>query len=194
MVHFFDSPDQLSPQDKKEIAFLIHEGFRDMFAPAFKYLKEEEKVPLVTEMLTFNKGFYYKDEKGLWGTGVLLETGTVYCQVPFKALWKLRLLRFLVLRRIFRHKTKKGVLHLEMFAVNPHTRGQGIGSQMMNALVDYGRSQGFHTLNLGVVNTNPRAKKLYERLGYKVVKSGKSNWIARRAGFTAYDVMEYELS
>jgi len=51
--------------------------------------------------------------------------------------------------------------------VSPNARGQGVGTTLMQAIKDEGRARGYDSLRLDVINTNPRARALYERLGFQ---------------------------
>jgi ribosomal protein S18 acetylase RimI-like enzyme len=50
--------------------------------------------------------------------------------------------------------------------VEPTARGQGVGSALLSAIMGEGRARGYPSLRLDVIDTNPRAKALYERHGF----------------------------
>jgi ribosomal protein S18 acetylase RimI-like enzyme len=50
--------------------------------------------------------------------------------------------------------------------VAPEFRGHGIGTALMAAAEELVCSRGFEAIVLGVEDSNPRARRLYERLGY----------------------------
>ena len=49
-------------------------------------------------------------------------------------------------------------------------RGQGIGTALLQRIVDYGKAQQFNRVRLDVIDTNTSARKLYQRFGFKVTK------------------------
>jgi predicted N-acetyltransferase YhbS len=59
--------------------------------------------------------------------------------------------------------------HLE---VRPELRGHGIGTALVQACEDAAHERGYHLIVLGVGLDNPRAKSLYERLGYRDWRGG----------------------
>ena len=60
-------------------------------------------------------------------------------------------------------------------AVAPALQRRGIGTQLMRAAEDAVRERGFDTIELGVEDHNPDARRLYERLGYRV--TGTSDFV-----------------
>jgi ribosomal protein S18 acetylase RimI-like enzyme len=48
-----------------------------------------------------------------------------------------------------------------------------VGSKLLQFVLNYARSEGFSRIILEVVETNPRAKHLYERFGFKEIKVQK---------------------
>ena len=50
---------------------------------------------------------------------------------------------------------------------HPEYRSRGVGSAMLRVCEDAARNHGARMIGLGVAVTNPRARALYERLGYR---------------------------
>jgi ribosomal protein S18 acetylase RimI-like enzyme len=65
---------------------------------------------------------------------------------------------------------------------------------MVNEFLRVGKKKGFRAVHLEVINTNVRAKDLYERLGFEVVnfRPVPPPW-DRWLGFTGKFDMEYTL-
>jgi GNAT superfamily N-acetyltransferase len=65
-------------------------------------------------------------------------------------------------------------------AVVPERRGQGIGSALLGALIEYAREDGHPALSLSVNPAN-RAAGLYVRFGFARVSSRDEQWTMRLA-------------
>ena len=82
-----------------------------------------------------------------------------------------------------------GELRIAALAVDAAARGQGVGSRLLEALFAKARADGLAAVRLEVVDTNTGARELYERLGFKVVKTERyplpRNWL----GFSGEHVM-----
>ena len=63
-------------------------------------------------------------------------------------------------------------------AVVPERRGEGIGSALLEALVERGRGEGHRALSLSVSPDNP-AVSLYRRFGFVRVASRDDHWTMR---------------
>ena len=68
----------------------------------------------------------------------------------------------------------KGVWYLAHLGVAPGATGQGIGSAFIGHLLAQGRAAGFGMAALDVADDNPRARRLYERLGFARAKTRAS--------------------
>jgi len=85
-------------------------------------------------------------------------------------------------------------LHLEVLAVREHHRSKGIGTILLHSTIDFAQHKGFSQIQLEVVNTNPLAAKLYERIGFKKVKDRKIPYpINILTGFNTITEMHYNL-
>jgi len=66
-------------------------------------------------------------------------------------------------------ETQAGEYYIDTLAVDPEWQGKGIGSKMLNFLIEKYVVQHGKTLGLLVEEENPNAKKLYLNLGFKSV-------------------------
>ncbi len=59
-----------------------------------------------------------------------------------------------------------GAAALTALWVDPGFRGQGVGSALVEAVLDWAKSQGFSQVLLWVTEVNHKAERLYERQGF----------------------------
>ena len=103
----------------------------------------------------------------------------------FGALWRSIVQKFSV------DHLKDTELYIGSIAVAEEYRGKGFGTQLLNAVNDFAKKNGFETIILDVVDTNPRAYDLYKRYGFEVIKKRKFGFITRSAGFSFTYKMQY---
>ncbi len=68
------------------------------------------------------------------------------------------------------HVPKNDEIHVEGIAVMESARGKGIGTRLLNELFSFASEMDKKRITLEVINTNPKAKDLYEQLGFNVEK------------------------
>lgn len=66
--------------------------------------------------------------------------------------------------------------------VFPAVQNLGIGARLIAAAEQVLREKGFSAVELGVERDNPRARRFYERLGYRAAETVQGEW-----GYTAPD-------
>jgi ribosomal protein S18 acetylase RimI-like enzyme len=91
------------------------------------------------------------------------------------------------------HRPEKGELYVDGVAVSPAVRGGGIGTRLLDEVAMIAREDGFRWVRLDVVDTNPRAQQLYERLGYQVTRVQTFRYMRRFIGFGGMISMELPL-
>ena len=70
-----------------------------------------------------------------------------------------------------RYSTWKGtVIHLEDLIVNEAQRGEGIGTKLLDKVVEYGNQLGVKRISWEVLDWNEPAIKFYEQKGAKVMR------------------------
>lgn len=75
-------------------------------------------------------------------------------------------------------------------AVAEPARGQGVGSALLAALLAEARQRGHAAIRLDVVAENPRARALYERMGFTEAGGGQSRVAALLFGHRRWTTME----
>lgn len=81
------------------------------------------------------------------------------------------LLAFLILNNISPAKPLSDEVYIAVLVVDASMRGKGIGSLLMQAAFEIAQQDQCTAVVLDVANTNPDARRLYKRLGFKVVRS-----------------------
>lgn len=76
---------------------------------------------------------------------------------------------------------RRNMLYVANFGVAPECRGQGIGARMLNWQLAQARARGFAIYALDVAVTNPRAQRLYEGIGMRVVRERRFRGDRRRS-------------
>lgn len=66
-------------------------------------------------------------------------------------------------------ETFPGEWYLDSISVDPAFRGKGIGAELIEAIPMLAEKEGKSLIGLSVDEVNPDAKRLYERMGFKVV-------------------------
>jgi ribosomal protein S18 acetylase RimI-like enzyme len=81
------------------------------------------------------------------------------------------LLAFLLLNNISAAKPLPDEMCIAVLVVDISMRGKGIGSLLMQAAFEIAQQNQCSAVVLDVANTNPDARRLYERLGFELVRT-----------------------
>lgn len=65
----------------------------------------------------------------------------------------------------------EGSLHIAQLGVAESLRGRGIGAHLIDDAARIARTRGISQLSLDVADSNPRARALYERLGFERIST-----------------------
>lgn len=84
-------------------------------------------------------------------------------------------------------------MHVAAVAVRADLRGQGIGTRLLEASFELARREGLRAARLEVVDTNPDAQRLYERLGFRAIKVKHYPFVRNRMGLSAATTMIKEI-
>jgi ribosomal protein S18 acetylase RimI-like enzyme len=93
---------------------------------------------------------------------------------PVGCLWRAALLSLL------ERELKPGVFQMDGIFVTAASRGCGVGTVLLQAVQDEARARGMREVQLDVIDTNPRARALYERVGFQEIaqeSTGPLRWV-----------------
>ena len=106
-----------------------------------------------------------------------------------RAYGHLRGLHRLLLLALFERHPAPGQLVMDGIAVDPHIRGHGVGSLLIEEVAAVAAEQDCREIRLDVIDTNPRARALYARRGFTAVRTEQTPYLRRLLGFGAVTTM-----
>lgn len=90
---------------------------------------------------------------------------------------------------LYERKPAPGELLMDGISVHPDMRGQGIGGRLLSELTAFAAQEGYDTIRLDVIDTNPGARRLYERKGFIATKTEHFGYLRWLLGFGASTTM-----
>ncbi|MCX7858824.1 MAG: GNAT family N-acetyltransferase [Chloroflexus sp.] len=184
-IHF-GMPDEC----RKPAIALYYEAFERKFC---RLMSLEEALTILPNLLNSEQAIIaIRDGKLVGFAGI---------QHGNKPLFAIRLQPFIECLGIFRgafvffvlmlsrRPYKDGELLMDGICVDKNLRGQGIGSLLLEAIFDFAKQNNYKTIRLDVVDTNPSARKLYERMGFEPISSYHYPFTKRLMGFSAATTM-----
>lgn len=168
--------------DLNRVAHLIYQTDGFIFPFLFGKPKKAENtlfklVGMENNSFSYKNIYAYFDEDMI--NGILIETNPNQNQHEEKdftsALNPFQLISLgfkqIVLFPILRHHHQGR--YIQNVAVDAPYRGQGIGRKLLEDAIERAKRDQIKTLELDVAVENKRAKKLYDNLGFNVVKKGR---------------------
>ncbi|MHA2423465.1 MAG: GNAT family N-acetyltransferase [Candidatus Thorarchaeota archaeon] len=184
-----------SEEQRMSIAMMLYESLGDKLNPVFG--RDERGIACVASILQSERLLLAMADNEVLGIAGLMFRDLGYMDSSLRILRKH--LGWGIFRAMFNgwlleHRAKKDELYLDTIAVSEQARGHGIGSKLLQEVIDFGCKEGFSYLKLSVIDTNPWAKSLYERMGFRVeaIQKMPYPW-SRTFGFSSAIDMKLEL-
>lgn len=167
---------QAEAKDASKVAPLIVQAMEDL---AFDYVngtEEADALPLFEFLFTETENQYSHDNTLVFEEeGEILGSITGYDGDKLKE-YRDKLLAIIqkdykVSNLYLEDETQGGEFYLDTLSVSPKAQGKGVGSRLLRSMIQKAKEEGYPQVGLLVDIENPNAKRLYERIGFKV--SGK---------------------
>ena len=94
---------------------------------------------------------------------------------------------------LYDRKAQESELLMDGIVVDQEMRGKGIGTKLLEKLKHYARENGFSSIRLDVIDTNPAARRLYERQGFVTKRTERFGYLRWLLGFGAATTMAYRV-
>ncbi len=165
---------------------IYYEAFAQKFAPLFS---QEQALAVFPPLLQPEQGLFAFVDGRLAGlAGLQHGRRQLFRDEPGPFLRAFGLLPGLVRwlgLRLFQRTFRAGELLMDGLCVEAGLRGRGVGTCLLQAVCEFARQHGYRSVRLDVVDTNPRARRLYERLGFRAVRTRHYPLTMRLMGFGA---------
>jgi len=157
-----------------------------------------DRIKLLTESMQIQYSIGAFDDQYLVGlAGYSTSNGSLTGGIDYRGLlselgW-LKGNRAAAVLSLYERKAAAGELLMDGIVVDPDYRGKGVGTQLFANLVQFGKAENYSTIRLDVVDSNPDARRLYERLGFREAKTERFEFLRSLLGFGASTTMIYHL-
>ena len=84
---------------------------------------------------------------------------------------------------LYEREPAEGELLMDGIAVHPEMRGRGVGGRLLEEVVSYARDHSCTHVRLDVIDANERARQLYERKGFREVRTESFPYLRWLLGF-----------
>ncbi|WP_432126623.1 N-acetyltransferase family protein [Streptomyces sp. bgisy082] len=176
---------------EERVAALYWEAFGRKLAPALDppetgrafiaaHLHRDRGVVALVDGRVVGVAGYRLGDRALTGGGAKDVLSTYG---PFRGLPRL------VVLALFERTPAAGELVMDGIAVDAAHRGEGIGTLLLGEIVSLAAENGCRRIRLDVIDTNPRARALYERHGFTARHTEHTPYLRRLMGFGAVTTM-----
>jgi ribosomal protein S18 acetylase RimI-like enzyme len=184
-------PDEL----RHQVATICYEGFRSQIE--WLIGSQQKGVALLEPSFDTELGLTAQMQgKPVGFVGLKYENRPFFKFERSHCIRELGLLRgflaFLVFNNISPAKPLSDEMYIAVLVVDPSMRGKGIGTVLMQAAFEIAQQNQCSAVVLDVANTNPDARRLYERLGFKSVRTIELKYLPKWIS-TGTTIMQKEL-
>jgi len=151
---------------------LYCEAFAEKLSPFLGRL--DRSIAFLSKYVAIDRACVAELDGEIVGVAGYKQNGRGLFEPSFAGFWReyglsapLRYLGLALLER----REEPDCLLMDGIAVDATLRGHGIGTKLLQAIEAQARSRGCKSIRLDVIDTNPGARRLYERFGFEAGKT-----------------------
>ncbi|MEM6284238.1 MAG: GNAT family N-acetyltransferase [Chloroflexota bacterium] len=181
----------LADEHREQAAALYYQAFQQKLGPIFR--SDEKALDVLRASLDPNYAIVALHGGNLAGLAGFKDGNGNFVDIQPEVMthtfgWPGGWVRLLGLALFYRGFTD-GVLLMDGIVVDAAMRGKGTGTLLLDAIIQYAADNGYAHVRLDVVDTNPRARQLYERKGFVAVEEQTYPLTKRFFGFSGSTTM-----
>ena len=181
---------------RHQAAIICYEGFRSQIERLIG--SQQKGIALLEHSLDTELGLTAQIQGKLVGfVGLQYENRPFFQSERSHCIREFGLLRGLLIFLLFNNPSPTKILPDEMLiaviVVDASMRGKGVGTLLMQAAFEVAQQNQCRAVVLDVIDTNPDARRLYERLGFKPVRTIKYGYLRSLIGSSANTTMRKDL-
>lgn len=183
-------PDQL----REAAAAIYYDGFQQKFATIMSRQEASQLLPLILNPQQLIIACAGEELVGLAGIQHHQKRLFQFPTAPFSQTFGFVRGQYVrLMLQAFSRPYAQGELLMDGICVAASRRGQGIGTLLLTAVVDFARSHGYQSVRLDVVDVNQNARRLYERFGFVATTTHHYPYLAKSLGFSESTTMIYKV-
>ncbi len=86
---------------------------------------------------------------------------------------------------LYERSLTAGQMLMDGIVVDASMRGRGIGTRLLNEISTFAKSNDCASVRLDVIDTNPNARRMYERNGFTAIRTERFEYLRWLLGFGA---------
>ncbi len=181
---------------RKKAVFLYEEAFYEKLSIAVK--NKKHRLELFEKCFDLSYGIAAIYNNQLVGiAGFSIENNSLTSKLKHSDL--IKYLGYLkgnwaaIIFRLYERKASKNQILMDGISVDKNYRGQGIGEKLLKELISYAKANHYQSIRLDVIDRNQRAKKLYERVGFVVIREENYPYLKWLLGFSGSEELIYKI-
>lgn len=178
------------------VASLYENAFGHKFKAAIP--SKAQRIHLLAE--SFNPDFSFvviANGKIVGIAGYQTAEGSLTGGITLRRLWRVlgvwRGTWAAVVLSLFERKPDPKELIMDGIVVDPACRGLGLGSKLLSHIIAYASENQYQKVRLDVIDSNPRARKLYDEKGFLPVRTDRFPYLKWLVGFSGSTTMIYQI-
>lgn len=182
--------------NKRQVSKLYENAFGAKFSAAIK--NKQQRIQMLAKSFVPEFSFVAQIDDQIIGlAGFQTPEGSLTGGMTLKGLLsELGIIRGIwaaLVFSLFERKAKPEELVMDGIVVDENHRSQGVGGLLLDSILEYAKANDFETVRLDVIDSNPRAKKLYENKGFVATETDYFPYLKWLIGFSGSTTMAYKM-